>query len=1240
MIALSRTVAVCAVALGSFAHAQQADDARWWAGFATQGPVGPGVVFAAAEFQGDYYIGGSFTLSTPDGVAKNLARWDGRRWGRVPGDLNGAVYTLCVFEDGSGPALFVGGALATVNINTSVNAIARWNGATWATLAGGMTRTDGGSPSVEDIVPFDPDGAGPAPATLIAVGSFQRSGGVDTNGVASWNGSQWSAFDSGLFLTQAIPARAYAARVWDPDGAGGAPPSLIVAGQFSDAGAVANTTNIARWQSGAWSSIGGLAGSGASICRALEVIDLGAGPRLIAGGLFTTAGGQSASNIAAWDGASWAPIGGITSPGGQSGVESLRVDSSTQPPTLLVGGQFTSAGATPCANIARWNGVTWAPLGAGLTGESSQNGTHVFLLDFFDEGCGPVLFAGGSFTRAGDELAVNLARFDSSGWSPIQRNTRGLGLVAPVASLCAFDDGAGPRMHVFGSFSVAGDTDLEGAARWDDDHWTPLGSGLFPRSNIGASLVHDDGAGPALYAGEGTLLTAGGVAVKGIARWKNGAWSGVGTPSTGVRSVYALCEFDDHLGPRPALYVGGTFTDSGGVPTLNIARWDGSAWSALGSGVTGQVTSMCVYDDGGGPALYVGGQFTSAGGVTSNRIARWDGATWFAVGDGTGLQGATPGTPTSMAVFDEDGPGPNPPALFVAGSFFTAGGVNSQGLARWNGRAWSAVTPPMSALDGVRVNRLLVHDDGSGPALHFTGNFLSAGATALNHAARWDGVSLKPLASGLAGGEGTALASLGADLFVGGTFVGAGAKPSAFVGRWQSSPFGEPLPFAAGDQPSAIALANFDRDALSRPDLAVINAGSDDVTLLFNTSTPGAGASFTAPSMANTYAVGDAPRAAIAGDFDGANGADLAVVNSLSNSVTVLRNTGAGTFTTSAPVPVGALPVAIAMADVAGGPAPDLLVVNELDDTFSVLINNGAAQFAPAAGPPTTTPPRPSGIGSGDLDNDKDVDVVIAAGALLAIYPNGGSRGVGAPIFFPITLCGDPEPRDVIVADIDGDGFLDVVTANAAADSISVFLNAGLTGADTWAGLLPATEHDAGSRPVALAAADFYNDGRTHLVAANATPGSPDASLSLFRNVGAPGAFALDPAIGVALPPNPADAAAADLNRDGLIDLALANGVLATDAPRAVFGVPSANGSRVTDIAGQAVVLVNAAEAPPPCPGDANGDGTVDFLDLNIVLSNYGTTGAPGAIPGDLDHDGDCDFVDLNIVLSNYGVAC
>ncbi|TVQ62300.1 MAG: hypothetical protein EA379_05585 [Phycisphaerales bacterium] len=57
-----------------------------------------------------------------------------------------------------------------------------------------------------------------------------------------------------------------------------------------------------------------------------------------------------------------------------------------------------------------------------------------------------------------------------------------------------------------------------------------------------------------------------------------------------------------------------------------------------------------------------------------------------------------------------------------------------------------------------------------------------------------------------------------------------------------------------------------------------------------------------------------------------------------------------------------------------------------------------------------------------------------------------------------------------------------------------------------------------------------------------------------------------------------------------------------------------------------------------PCPGDANGDGVVDFADLSTVLGNFGQSGA--GVPGDVNGDGEVDFADLSEVLSNFGTEC
>ena len=67
-------------------------------------------------------------------------------------------------------------------------------------------------------------------------------------------------------------------------------------------------------------------------------------------------------------------------------------------------------------------------------------------------------------------------------------------------------------------------------------------------------------------------------------------------------AVQSLTVFDD--GGGPALYVGGNFTVAGGVVANRIARWDGSSWTPLGSGMNGPVQALAVFDDGGGAALY------------------------------------------------------------------------------------------------------------------------------------------------------------------------------------------------------------------------------------------------------------------------------------------------------------------------------------------------------------------------------------------------------------------------------------------------------------------------------------------------------------------------------------------------------------------------------------------------------------------------------------------------------------
>ena len=81
------------------------------------------------------------------------------------------------------------------------------------------------------------------------------------------------------------------------------------------------------------------------------------------------------------------------------------------------------------------------------------------------------------------------------------------------------------------------------------------------------------------------------------------------------------------------LYIGGEFTVVGSLFATNIAQWNGSSWSALGSGINDEVEALAV----SGGTLYAGGYFTKAGAVAANCIAQWDGSSWSALGSGMGV---------------------------------------------------------------------------------------------------------------------------------------------------------------------------------------------------------------------------------------------------------------------------------------------------------------------------------------------------------------------------------------------------------------------------------------------------------------------------------------------------------------------------------------------------------------------------------------------------------------------------
>ncbi|MFO0895406.1 MAG: hypothetical protein U0574_10690 [Phycisphaerales bacterium] len=650
-------------------------------------------------------------------------------------------------------------------------------------------------PKVYAVAVFD-DGTGPA---LYAGGYFTAAGAVPASNIAKWDGGKWLALGSGV-LGSGVPGIVQALAVFD-DGSG-AGPSLYAGGIFASAGGVP-AANLAKWNGTSWSAVGG--GTNGQVTSLLACGSGGTvAPGLYVGGEFTSAGGVTVNRIARWSGTAWSALGSGTN----ERVLALQMfdDGSGAGARLYAGGLFTAAGGAPANRIAMWSGSAWSPLGSGISGGNPS----VNSLGVYDDGSGdgPALIVGGGFNFAGDVFRPRIAKWNGMAWSGV-----GPGMSdGTVTSLVVFDDGSGTKLYAGGSFTGAVGVPANRVARWNGSTWAALGAGVDDA--VFAMVAYNDGqAATALYVG-GDFKYADGIGAEGVARWGSGSWSCLGSGPNDL--IRAIAVFDDGLGGGPALFVGGDFTSIGGVAINRIARWNGSAWSAVGSGVDSTVRSLTVFDDGlgGGPHLYVGGWFTHAGGLATGPIARWNGSSWSSLGAGT--NGAVDALCASR---DASGP-----VLYVGGEFNEAGGASAMRIAKWNGLSWA----PLGSGTDQSVYALAAFPASSGaiPTLYAGGNFAIAGGVAANHVAKWNGVAWSAMSSGLGGGSAAVFGLTAYDdgsgngpvLYAGGNFFMAGATVVNNVARWNGSAW---LPLGSGVNGPVQALTGFTDGSGDGPSLFI-----------------------------------------------------------------------------------------------------------------------------------------------------------------------------------------------------------------------------------------------------------------------------------------------------------------------------------------------------------------------------------------------------------------------------------
>jgi hypothetical protein len=357
----------------------------------------------------------------------------------------------------------------------------------------------------------------------------------------------------------------------------------------------------------------------------------------------------------------WSHLG-VGKPGTSSLNGAVYALNSSAPGVLFVGGAFTSAGGdAKAAYIARWNGTKWGPVGS----PTLNGAVHAIAYN-----AGKV-YAGGVFTNAGgNDNADFLAVWDGTSWKPFCNSVNG---GAPITANVMALQIIGNTLYIGGAFQ-------NGAGLKTADYvvacdlTTGNASSLVTRDGDVAGAVYAltaDSNGT-LYAAGQFIDMAGNRASDHIAAFAGGQWHQMGSgPSNGGGSL------DDYARALTAhgtdVYVGTDSLNIGGIAQADhVARWNGTAWSAMGADAAGTngwfpastfINAMTT----SGSRVFVAGSFQNANGdPRADNIAVFDGSAWHALGSNGAGNGPWNGNGLALATFG--------PLLEAGGSFTSAGG--------------------------------------------------------------------------------------------------------------------------------------------------------------------------------------------------------------------------------------------------------------------------------------------------------------------------------------------------------------------------------------------------------------------------------------------------------------------------------------------------------------------------------------------------------------------------------------